>query len=74
MRLSRAHSYLRPEAIPEAIGEPRAGIHKHSSAIDPSAERFRIRVVLGNDTVRVVGRMVVDVGDGGGEGGDDFDG
>lgn len=74
MRLSRAHSHLRPESVPEPVCEPRTRIHKYSGAVDPSAERLCVGVVLGDDAVGVVGGVVVDVGDGGGEGGDDLDG
>ena len=72
--LARADADLGPEPVTEPVREPRARVDKDSRAVDAPAERLGVRVTLRDDTVGVVGGVVVDVGDCGGEGGDDLDG
>lgn len=67
VRLTRRDADLRPEPIPEPIGEPRARIDKHACRVHSAREASDGRFILRDDGVSVLGRMRVDVLDGRGE-------
>lgn len=69
-----ADPHLRAEPIPEPVRKARAGVHERPCGVDTAAERRRGAFVLGDDAVRVVRAVRVDVRDGGGEGGHGEDG
>ncbi len=52
---------LRAEAVLEAVGEARRGVHHHRARIDFAQETLRVRVVLGDDGVGVRRAVLGDV-------------
>jgi hypothetical protein len=70
MRLPRTDPHLRPEPIPEPVAEPRARVPEHPCRIASLHEHARVPLVLGNDSLGVARAVLVDVGDGSGEGRD----
>lgn len=71
---ARADPDLRAEPIAEPVRKARAGVHERPRGVDAAAERRRGALVLGDDAVRVVRAVRVDVRDGGGERGHGEDG
>ncbi|KAF1858399.1 hypothetical protein Lal_00014910 [Lupinus albus] len=55
---------LRTEAVLETVGEARRRVDHHGGRVDFAQEAHRVRVVLGDDGVRVLRRVLVDVLDG----------
>lgn len=74
VRLARTNSNLRSESIAEAIGESCTSVDVDAGAVDTLAEGLGMSVVLGDNAVGMVGRVVVDMLHGVGEGRDGLDG
>lgn len=74
VRLARRDAHLGAKPVPEPVGKARTRIDVHARRVDPARERPRVVVRLGDDAVGVVGRVRVDVGDGGRAGGDGLNG
>lgn len=56
-----ADAHLRTKAVPEPICEPGAGVDKRPCRVDATTEDGSRILVLGDDAVRVVRRVSVDV-------------
>lgn len=74
VRLACGDADLGAETIPKAVRKPRARVDKHAGRVDAPGEGADGFAVFGHDDVRVMGRVGVDVFDGGREGGHSEDG
>lgn len=54
MSLPRTHPHFRSKSKPEPIGEPRTGINKHTSTVNPPTEDFRVLITFRYYTICVM--------------------